>query len=200
MAKRVAFYVRVSTGEQTVENQIAELTAVAERIGWTVVAIFRDEGISGAKGRDRRPDFDRMLKAAVRREFDLLAAWSVDRLGRSLQDLVGALSELRGAGVDLYLHRQAVDTTTPAGRALFQMLGVFAEFEHAIIVERVRAGIARARAQGKHLGRPRIEPKLERAILATLAAGSGINKTARAHGVGTGTVERVKREAAAKGV
>jgi hypothetical protein len=93
----------------------------------------------------RRPAFDRLLKAVVRREIDLVAAWSVDRLGRSLQDLVGFLGELKGAGVDLYLNRQAVDTTTPAGKALFQMLGVFAEFERSIIQERIHAGIARAR-------------------------------------------------------
>jgi DNA invertase Pin-like site-specific DNA recombinase len=84
-------------------------------------------GISGAKGRDKRPQFDRMLRDAVRGRFDILAAWAVDRLGRSLQDLVATLGELRAAGVDLFLHQQAVDTTTPSGRAMFQMLGVFAE-------------------------------------------------------------------------
>ena len=112
----VAFYLRVSTmNGQTVENQRRELLAVAQRAGWQIVAEFADEGISGAKGRDRRPQFDAMLKAATRREFEMLAAWSVDRLGRSLQDLVAMLAELREAGVDLYLHQQALDTSTPAG-------------------------------------------------------------------------------------
>ena len=121
-------------------------------------------------------------------------AWSVDRLGRSLQDLVGFLGELRAVGCDLYLHQQGVDTTTPAGRALFQMLGVFAEFERAIIQERVRAGIARARAQGKHLGRPYVSAETEQAIRAALAAGRGIRATARACGVGVSVVQRVRAE------
>jgi DNA invertase Pin-like site-specific DNA recombinase len=110
--------------------------------------------VSGAKGRDRRPDFDRLLKDATRRKFDVLMAWSVDRLGRSLQDLVSFLDEIRANGVDLYLHVQGVDTTTPAVPALFQMLGVFAEFERSIIQERIHAGLARARTKGVRLGRP----------------------------------------------
>src|SRR5580704_7371841 len=137
--KRVGLYLRVSTDEQTVDNQRQALTEAVEARGWVVVAEYADEGISGAKGRDKRPGLDRLLKAATRREIDVVAAWSVDRLGRSLQDLVGLLGELKAAGVGLYLDRQAVDTTTPAGRALFQMLGVFAEFERSINVERVHA-------------------------------------------------------------
>src|SRR5438105_2787108 len=146
MTKTVALYLRVSTGEQTVENQRRELLAAANRRGWRVVAEFCDEGISGANGRDKRPGFDRLHRAITRRQFDIVAAWSVDRLGRSLQDLVAFLGELHGAGVDLYLDRQGIDTSTPAGKALFQMLGVFAEFERSIIQERIAAGIARARA------------------------------------------------------
>ena len=158
--KRVALYLRVSTGEQTVENQRRELRAAADHRGWQVAAEFADEGISGSKGRDKRPGFDRLHRGIVRREFDMVAAWSVDRLGRSLQDLVGFLGELQGAAVDLYLHKQGLDTSTPAGRAMFQMLGVFAEFERAIIQERIDSGIARARERGtksgKAIGRPRV--------------------------------------------
>ena len=157
---------------------------------------FVDNGISGAKGRDKRPAFDRLLKAVTRRKIDIVAAWSVDRLGRSLQDLVGFLGELNGAGCDLYLERQAVDTTTPAGRALFQMLGVFAEFERAIIQERIHAGIARARVKGTKSGRPigraRVDPRVEEAIRASLSSGKGIPKTARELKVGSSTVQRVK--------
>ena len=145
--KTAALYLRVSTGEQTVENQRQELLSAAERRGWRIVAEFRDEGVSGANGRDKRPGFDRLCRAVVRHQFDIVAAWSVDRLGRSLQDLVACLGELHGAGVDLYLDRQGVDTSTPAGKALFQMLGVFAEFERSIIQERIAAGIMRARAR-----------------------------------------------------
>jgi hypothetical protein len=106
--------------------------------------VYRDHRISGARGRDKRPQFDAMHRDAARREFDVIMAWSVDRLGRSLQDLISFLSEVHAAGVDLYLHQQGLDTSTPAGKAMFQMLGVFAEFERALIRERVMAGLVRA--------------------------------------------------------
>jgi DNA invertase Pin-like site-specific DNA recombinase len=190
-------YLRVSTGDQTVENQRRTLIEAAAHRGWNVVEEFVDEGIGGAKGRDKRPAFDRLCKAVTRRKIDIVAAWSVDRLGRSLQDLIGFLGELNGAGCDLYLERQAVDTTTPAGRALFQMLGVFAEFERSIITERTIAGIARARMcgtkSGKAIGRPKVDPKIEIAIRASLSRGVGILKTARECGVGSGTVQRVAK-------
>jgi DNA invertase Pin-like site-specific DNA recombinase len=189
---RAAVYLRVSTDDQTTANQYQALSAAAARSGWTIVATFEDAGISGAKGRDQRPGFDQLHRAITRREVDIVIAWSVDRLGRSLQDLVAFLGELRAVGCDLYLHQQGVDTTTPAGRALFQMLGVFAEFERAIIVERVRAGIARARGEGKHLGRPRIDGTIEQAIRAALAEGRGIRKVARECGVGVSVVQRIK--------
>jgi len=144
-AKRVALYARVSTENQTTDNQLIELRAVAERMGWLVVTEFVDQAISGAKGRDKRPAFDLLLKGATRREFDMVAAWSVDRLGRSLQHLVEFLSEIHSSGVDLYLHQQGINTGTPAGKALFQMCGVFAEFERAMIRERVVSGIARSK-------------------------------------------------------
>lgn len=192
--KRIALYLRVSTTGQTVENQERELRAVAANANWEISAVYTDAGVSGAKGRDKRPQFDALLKDATRRKFDLVAAWSVDRLGRSLQDLVGFLSELHAAGVDLYLHQQAVDTSTPAGRAMFQLMGVFAEFERAIIVERVKSGMARAKAQGKTFGRPALPEAQREAIRSTLLAGTGINKAARLHGVGTLTVQRIKKE------
>lgn len=191
---RAALYLRVSTDAQAVDNQRRELEAAAERAGWTVAAVFEDQGISGTKGRDQRPGFDQLHRAITRREIDVVMAWSVDRLGRSLQDLVAFLGELRAVGCDLYLHQQGVDTTTPAGRALFQMLGVFAEFERAIIVERVRAGIARARIEGRHLGRPRIDGETELAIRTALAEGRGIRKVARECGVGVSVVQRVRAE------
>jgi DNA invertase Pin-like site-specific DNA recombinase len=141
--KRAVVYLRVSTLDQTTANQERELRQVAERAGWQIVRVYKDHGISGAKGKDKRPEFDAIHKAAARREFDIVMAWSVDRLGRSLQDLVGFLSEIHAAGVDLFLHQQGIDTTTPGGKAMFQMLGVFAEFEPAIVQERVRAGLRR---------------------------------------------------------
>ena len=188
---RVALYARVSTSGQTVENQVRELTAWAERADHEIVATYTDNAISGSKGRDARPGFDQALKDATRRRYDMLAAWSVDRLGRSVQDLVAALQELRGAGVDLFLHQQALDTSTPSGRAMFQMLGVFSEFERAIIVERVNSGLARAKAAGTKLGRPKISSEVEARILELRGAGLGIKAVARKLGVGTGTVQRV---------
>ena len=202
MTKTVALYLRVSTGEQTVENQRRELLAACERRGWRVVAEFCDNGVSGAKGRDKRPGFDRLHRVITRREFDIVAAWSVDRLGRSLQDLVTFLGELHGAGVDLYLDRQGVDTSTPAGKALFQMLGVFAEFERSIIQERIAAGIARARAKGtrsgKAFGRPRLSAEREAAVRAALAEGMGIRRAARLVGTGNATVARIAAEVRAE--
>ena len=139
MSKRVALYLRVSTAEQTVENQQRELEAVAERHGWNVVAIFTDAGISGNKGRDKRPGYDRLCHGIARREFDQVSAWSVDRLGRSLQELVAFLGELRAKGVDLYLHQQGIDTGTPAGKAMFQMMGVFADDAECAVMRSLTA-------------------------------------------------------------
>jgi DNA invertase Pin-like site-specific DNA recombinase len=202
--KRVGLYLRVSTDDQTVENQRQALTAACEARGWKIVEEFADNGVSGSKGREKRPGFDRLIKAATRRQIDVVAAWSVDRLGRSLQDLVGFLSELNAVGCDLYLERQAVDTTTPAGRALFQMLGVFAEFERSIIVERVNAGIARARVKGTKsgnpIGRPVVGGNRIAAVRAELEKGTGILKTARIVGVGVSVVQRVARDRAAAAI
>ena len=193
--RRAAIYARVSTGVQTTENQLRELRQVAERHGWTVVAEFLDNGISGAKGRDERPGLDKLLQAVARREIDMVMAWSVDRLGRSLQNLVEFLGELHGKHVDLYLHQQGIDTSTPAGKALFQMMGVFAEFERAMIRERVRSGLERAKAQGKKLGRPRNDNAKQRAAVIRLRGeGVGIGKIARQLGVGTSYVQRLVAE------
>jgi DNA invertase Pin-like site-specific DNA recombinase len=190
--KRVAFYVRVSTADgQSTENQTRALHEVATRSGWNVVAIFRDDGISGAKGRDRRPGLDALLKAVTRREVDLVAAWSVDRLGRSLPDLLTLLGELQARGVDLFLHQQALDTSTPGGRMMFQLLGVFAEFERSLIRSRVLAGLERTKAKGTRLGRPPLDKSKAEAIRALLAAGIGIRETARRTGVGASTVQRM---------
>src|ERR1700733_13354080 len=198
MTKRVAFYVRVSTDGQTVENQLGELHAVAKRHGWQVIQIYADKGISGTKGREGRPEFDKLLKAIARREVDMVAAWSVDRLGRSLKDLVSLLSDLQAKGVDLFLYQQGLDTSTPSGRAMFQMLGVFSEFEAAMIRDRVRAGVARAKRSGtksgRAIGRPKLTGDKEEIIEKALAAGTGILKTAKKLGVGTGTVNRIAKQ------
>ena len=191
-ARRVAIYSRVSTASQNTENQVRELRQVAERHGWQVVSEFSDGGISGAKGRDQRPGLDAMMQAVARREIDMVMAWSVDRLGRSLQNLIEILGELHSKRVDLYLHQQGLDTSTPAGKALFQMMGVFSEFERAMIRERVNAGLARAKAQGKKLGRPRRDDAQRIAAIVKLRKGGvGINKIAKQLGIGVSAVQRI---------
>lgn len=193
--RRVAIYTRVSTGGQTTANQLRELRAAAERLGHQVIAEFTDEGISGAKGREGRPGLNKLLDGVTRGDFDKVMAWSVDRLGRSLPDLLTFMGELKAKGVDLYLHQQALDTSTPAGKAMFQMLGVFSEFEREIIRERVNAGLARAKAQGKTLGRPRDDnPKRHAAIRKLRRQKVGINKIARQLGIGVSSVQRLVRE------
>jgi DNA invertase Pin-like site-specific DNA recombinase len=132
-----------------------------------------------------------MMKAVNAKQFDMVAAWSVDRLGRSLTDLLGILQGLQEKGVDLFLHQQGIDTSTTAGKAMFQMLGVFAEFERGIIRERVNAGLARARANGTKLGRGTVKPSVEARIRELKADGMGILKIGRTVGVGTSVVQRV---------
>ena len=192
--KRAVLYLRVSTLDQTTANQERELREVAARMGCDIIKVYKDHGISGAKGREKRPAFDALCRDAAQRKFDVVMAWSVDRLGRSLQDLVAFLSELHALRIDLFLHQQGLDTTTPAGKAMFQMMGVFAEFERAMIQERVRAGLARARSEGKRLGRPPIPVDLEKAIRAALnkpGRTEGVRKIAARFGVDPGTVQRI---------
>jgi DNA invertase Pin-like site-specific DNA recombinase len=194
--KRAVLYLRVSTTEQTTANQERELREIAGRMGCEIVKVYKDHGISGAKGRDKRPAFDALCRDAAKRQFDMVMAWSVDRLGRSLQDLVGFLSELHALRIDLFLHQQGLDTTTPAGKALFQMMGVFAEFERSMIQERVRAGLRRAKSEGRRLGRPPIAPALQQRIREALnkpGRTEGVRKIAARFGVDPGTVQRISR-------
>ena len=186
--RRAALYVRVSTlNGQTTENQERALREVADRMGCEIVHVYRDQGISGAKGRNGRPAFDALCKGAARREFDIVMAWSVDRLGRSLQDLVAFLTELHALKIDLYLHQQGVDTTTPGGKALFQMMGVFAEFERSIIQDRIHAGLARARAQGKRIARAPLSISVQQRIATLYQQGRSIHHISKQLGIGYGT-------------
>lgn len=191
---KTCLYARVSTDGQSTENQLRELRTMAERHGWTVVNEYIDRGISGTKGRKDRPAFDQMCRALARKEFDLIAAWSVDRLGRSLQDLTTFLSEVHAKKVNLYLHQQGLDTSTPAGKAMFQMMGVFAEFERSMIVERVKAGLNRARALGVRLGRPVASAKPDQ-VLALHQQGRSLPHIARELHCSRSTVKRRLREA-----
>ncbi len=193
--QRVALYARVSTDKQSTENQLHELREVAARMDWEVVGEYIDHGISGAKSRKDRPRLDALLKGVARKEFDIVAAWSVDRLGRSLIDLVELLQELHSMGTDLYLHQQGINTTTPAGKALFGMMGVFAEVERGMIRERVNAGLARARKHGtksgRAIGRPTVEVEVEDQIRSLREEGLGMLKIAKQVGCGVSVVQRV---------
>jgi DNA invertase Pin-like site-specific DNA recombinase len=195
-SRRAALYVRVSTDRQTVENQELQLRQVAERRGWEVIEVYSDAGLSGAKDRKQRPGLDQMLSDASRGKFDVVMAWAIDRVGRSLIDLLGTIQHLEACGVDLYLDQQNIDTTTPMGKLIFQITGAFAEFERGMIRQRIQAGLARARKAGKVLGRARIDPAIEAAIRRSLEKGRGIRETAREIGVGHGTIQRIKAELA----
>ena len=165
---RTALYLRVSTNAQNADNQLHELERIAALREWKVVKVFRDDGISGSRGRDERPALDQLLKAATRREFDLLAVWSIDRLGRSLQHLVTTVNDLHAQGVQLYFHQQAIDTTTPSGKLMFGVFSSFAEFEREMIRERIKLGVERARKEGKKLGRPSSVTESTRAAIVEL--------------------------------
>jgi DNA invertase Pin-like site-specific DNA recombinase len=199
-ARRVAIYARVSTADgQTCENQIRELEAVAARHGWNVAGVYDDNGITGATPRESRPAMKRLLKAVARREIDMVAAWAVDRLGRSLVDLLGFLNELHAKKIDHYLHQQGLDTSTPAGRAMFQMLGVFAEFERSMVRDRVRSGMERAKAtgtkSGKAIGRPAVPAAINQRIRALVLANAGSQREiAAVLNVSRGAVYRVCAE------
>jgi DNA invertase Pin-like site-specific DNA recombinase len=189
--KQVGIYLRVSTTDQTTDNQRLDLERVASQRGWNIVERYVDHGISGSKGRDKRPAFDKLCKDVTNGKLDLVAAWSIDRLGRSLQHVVTFLNELNAMNVDLYLHQQSVDSSTPAGKAMLSMCAVFAEFERNMIIERVTAGMARAKAQGKVIGRPKTAESTELEILRFRKLGYGILKTARLAAVGVSTVQRI---------
>jgi DNA invertase Pin-like site-specific DNA recombinase len=144
-----------------------------------------------------RPGLDRMLNDASRRYFDVVLCWAIDRLGRSLIDLLGTIQHLEAVGVDLDVDQQNIDTSTPMGRLLFQVVSAFAEFERSMIKTRIHAGLKRARAQGKTLGRPKVDETTQAAIRRSLEQGIGIKKTAATLGCGIGTVNRVRNEASA---
>jgi len=188
---RAAIYARVSTKSQSVENQIRDLQQVCQRQNWEVVQVFVDEGVSGARGRQERSGLNDLLKGVVRKDFDVVCAWSVDRLGRSLQDLIGILNDLREKDCDLYLHKQGIDTSTSSGKMLFQMLSVFAEFERSLIRERVIAGLERAKAKGVKLGRRPISDDRVHKIRRLRGQGWGMNRISRELRVGSATVQRV---------
>jgi len=190
--KKVAIYARVSTDKQTCENQLQELRATAERMGYTVVAEFVDSGISGMKTRQDRPALDSLMKSASQRKFDMIMCWSIDRLGRSLQNLVEILNEMQSMKIDMFFLQQGMDTTTPSGRMIFSVFGAIGEFERNLIRERVIAGQKRAVANGVKIGRPsKMNDGMRSAIKLLRDKGMGIKQIAKELQVGIGTVYSV---------
>jgi DNA invertase Pin-like site-specific DNA recombinase len=195
--KKCALYSRVSTESQTTENQIRELRVYASRMNYQIVAELSDNGISGSKGRKDRPGYARLCEMVARKEIDIVLAWSVDRISRSLQDLLSFLGELKAKNVDLFLHQQNLDTSSPSGRALFQLLGVFSELEREICRERIKSGLARAVANGKKLGRKSIatEPAVINSVKLLRQNGHSIRSIAKNLRIGIGTTQKIIRAA-----
>jgi len=197
---RAALYVRVSTDRQTVANQLDVLRKVAELKDWTVIEELQDVGISGAKGREERPGFDKLHSMIERREIDVVAVWALDRLGRSLHHLVVFNELLKKKGVGLYLHLHSIDTTTPAGQMFFGMMATVAEFDRQMIKARIIAGVERCKKAGKTgpgkrwFGRPLTDPEVVGSIRVLLAKGVGKKKIARSLGVGVSVVQRIAGE------
>ena len=183
-----ALYARVSTSDQTTENQVLELQKVADRMGWTVTGTFLDV-VSGAKS--KRPGLDALMKRVARREFDMVMCWDVSRLGRSLSHLVALLEEFDAKKTDLYFHQNQLDTSTPSGKAMFGMMSVFAQFERSLIQERVKAGLERAKSQGKRLGRPPVPPIQRQKIKRLREEGMSYRKIAKRTGLSVCTVHRL---------
>lgn len=186
--KRCVIYSRVSTEGQEVENQIKLLKEIAERKGYQLVDVISDV-MSGTKGRADRKGFDKLIKGSIKKEWDSILVWSVDRLGRSLKDLVSFLDEINSVNCDLYIHQSGIDTSTPSGKMMFQMIGVFAEFERSMISERVKLGLART---DKKLGRPtNMNQGMIESVKFMRGKGVGIKKIASDLSIGVGTVYKV---------
>ena len=185
---RAALYARVSTlSGQNPEMQLSELREYASRRGWAIVGEYVDRGVSGAK--ESRPALNRLMADAHRRKFDAVLVWKLDRFARSLKQLVNALAEMEALGVAFVSLRDNLDLSTPSGRLMFQIIGAMAEFERALIQERVRAGLRHARAQGKRLGRPGVNVE-GKSVRELRAHGASLRTIARQLGVGLGTVHR----------
>ena len=189
---RAAIYCRVSTNHQSVENQLLELRSAANRMGYAIAAELVDEGISGTKGRSDRPAFNRLHEMIQRKQIHCVIAWSICRLGRSTSDLSIFMAELQATGIDLYIHQQAINTSTPAGRMVFGIFSALASWEREMIADRINAGLARARAEGKKLGRPStVNDSTKVAVNLLREKGASIHKIAAQLRIGVGTTRKL---------
>jgi DNA invertase Pin-like site-specific DNA recombinase len=192
MIEKVAIYGRVSTLGQTSENQTLILNEIINRNGWDLIDTYIDDGISGSKGRDKRPEFDRMCKDMIRRKFNRILVWDISRLGRSLQHLVEFLNDVQSVDCNLYIHQSGLDTSTPSGRMMFQMVGVFSEFERSMISERVKLGLQRVVSKGGTLGRRKtVTDNMKSHIMELRKEGLSLSEIATYVGISKMSVHRV---------
>jgi DNA invertase Pin-like site-specific DNA recombinase len=190
--KRAVIYARVSTSSQTEENQVLQLRDAAKRFGWTIVTELRDHGISGSKSELDRPGFQQLWNLVRQRRVDVVMVWGIDRLSRSLTDLLRFVTEIQSCGCDLFSLSQNIDTTTPSGKLCFSVFGALAEYENGLRRERIMAGLERAKAEGKKLGRP---SRVNEAVIASVRLlrerGLSIHNIARQLGIGVGTAQKI---------
>jgi DNA invertase Pin-like site-specific DNA recombinase len=189
--KRAAVYVRVSTVDQHPETQLHDLRQFAVQRGFQIVQEYTDHGFSGTKA--RRPALDQLMEDARRRKFDVLMVWSIDRLARSTKHLLQTLDELNGLGIQFLSQREAIDTEGPLGRAIVVIVSAMAELERCVIIERVRAGMRRAKLEGRRIGRAPLNVNRV-ALLRDRERGLSLNQLAKAHGISKASVCRVLRE------
>ena len=188
MKKTVAIYARVSTDRQTVDMQLHELKEYIKRRGWNLHQEFIDQGYSGSD--TKRPAFQEMMNEAKKRRFDVLLVWKLDRLSRSMKDLVMVLNELGGLGIDFVSYDNNLDTSTPTGKLVFHVIGAVAEFEKDIIKERIKAGLENAKRKGKKLGRPGVDDSVIEAAKALREEGKSFRKIEKQLGISEGVVRQ----------
>ena len=191
--KRAALYVRVSTVDQHPETQLHDLRQFASQRGLQIVGEYTDHGFSGTRA--RRPELDRMMEDARRHRFDVLLVWSCDRLARSTKHLLQTLDELSGFGIQFLSQREAIDTEGPLGRAIIVIVSAMAELERCIIIERVRAGMRRARLEGRQIGRARLDVNREQ-VVHDRRSGMSLTHVAKKHGISRASVCRIAKQSA----
>ena len=196
MVRKVAIYTRVSTLDQTVDNQLIELRDHCSRMGWEIVKEYSDEGLSGTLSREKRPALNSLIKDAYRKKFDSVVCWDVSRIGRSMKELVLFLSDMKDKGVGICSVRQGFDTSTTMGEIMFQFVGILSSWEREMIRERTLAGLERAKSEGKTLGRRKVtNDKMTAKIIELRNEKKSIRQIASEVGVSIGTVSKTLKVA-----
>ena len=196
MVRKVAIYTRVSTLDQTIDNQLIELRDHCSKMGWEIVKEYADEGLSGTLSRDKRPALNSLIKDAYRKKFDSVVCWDISRLGRSMKELILFLSDMKDKGVGICSVRQGFDTSTSMGEIMFQFVGILSSWEREMIRERTLAGLERARREGKTLGRRKVtNDTMTAKIIELRSAKKSIRAIASEVGVSRGTVSNVLKVA-----